>query len=548
MPLKAEIHPDDGMASPSARMTRRKLFRAIGGAASSAMMLQAMTSLGFAADSDYSGPIKLEGAPKDVSILILGAGLAGLVAALELRNAGYKVRIVEYLDRPGGRNWSLRGGDIYTELGGARQVCQFAEGLYFNPGPWRIPYHHRALLDYCKRLNVKLEPFVELNMNAYLHSPKAFDGKPQRLRHIWSDLNGYVSELLAKAVHQDRLDEEVTPEDKEILLEFLRSQGALDKNFAYSPAAASTMRGYDRDGGGGPDGASIDSTPIGRDVLLRSELWRHMSLMLSYEYGQTMFQPVGGMDMISKAFARELSGLIEYDCKVVRIRQTDEDVVADVIDAKGQKPARQFKADWCICTIPASVLGQIDANFSPRLSSAISAIPYSPSVKVGMQFKRRFWEEDEAIYGGISFTDLPNGQISYPCSDFLSRGPAVALTAYAFRVAAIEYTAMDPDERVMRTLEYVSALHPQAKEEFESGVAVAWHRMPATLGCYGMWKSDTRREFYKDLCAIDGRTVLAGEHCSYVNAWQEGAVLSSLDAITRLHQRICAASEGTSYK
>ena len=162
-----------------------------------------------------------------------------------------------------------------------------------------------------------------------------------------------------------------------------------------------------------------------------------------------------------------------------------------------------------------------------------------------MQFKRRFWEEDEAIYGGNSFTDLPNGQISYPAWDFFRPDRRSRWAAYPFRVAAIEYTSMDPHERVARTLDYVTAIHPQAKAEFDNGVAVAWHRMPATLGCYGMWKSDTRRQFYKDLCEIDGRTVLAGEHCSYVNAWQEGAVLSSLDAIPRLHQRICAASEGS---
>jgi monoamine oxidase len=39
------------------------------------------------------------------------------------------------------------------------------------------------------------------------------------------------------------------------------------------------------------------------------------------------------------------------------------------------------------------------------------------------------------------------------------------------------------------------------------------------------------------LCAFDGRIVLAGEHASYLPAWQEGAVTSALDAIERLHQR-----------
>src|SRR5580700_12084017 len=189
------------------QMSRRHLLRMIGQATSSAVMYQAMTSLGHAADSSYKGPLALQGDPKGASILVLGAGLAGMTAALELRKAGYKVKLLEYQKRAGGRNWSLRGGDSYTELGGARQDCAFDKGLYINPGPWRIPYHHRTLLDYCKRLNVALEPFIQLNHNALLHATKAFGGVPQRIRDIKTDFQGQISELLAKAVNQSRLDD-----------------------------------------------------------------------------------------------------------------------------------------------------------------------------------------------------------------------------------------------------------------------------------------------------------------------------------------------------
>ena len=98
---------------------RRDLLSLIGAMAGSAAMYHAMTSLGFASESTYRGPVKLQGDPKGASVLILGAGLAGMTAALELRKAGYKVQILEFNNRPGGRNWTLRGGDTYTELGGA---------------------------------------------------------------------------------------------------------------------------------------------------------------------------------------------------------------------------------------------------------------------------------------------------------------------------------------------------------------------------------------------------------------------------------------------
>ncbi len=133
-------------------VTRRDLLRRIGLSAGSAALYQAMTSLGVAAESPYQGPIDLQGAPKGASVLVLGAGIAGMTAAYELRNAGYQVQVLEYNGRAGGRNWSLRGGDTYTELGGYVQQCRFDQDLYLNPGPWRIPYHHRGILNYCRKL------------------------------------------------------------------------------------------------------------------------------------------------------------------------------------------------------------------------------------------------------------------------------------------------------------------------------------------------------------------------------------------------------------
>ena len=116
------------------------------------------------------------------------------------------------------------------------------------------------------------------------------------------------------------------------------------------------------------------------------------------------------------------------------------------------------------------------------------------------------------------------------------------LGAYIWGMDAMEFTSMTPDARVKRALDYGSQIHSQYRSEFDNGIAVAWHRVPFTLGCFGVWNEDTRGKHYENLCAIDGRIVLAGEHASYIPGWQEGAVTSSLDAIGRLHQR--AVSKG----
>ena len=528
--------PNESETIPS----RRDLLSLVGSVAGSAAMYQAMTSLGFASESNYKGPIKLSGDPKGASVLVLGAGLAGMTAALELRAAGYKVQVLEFNSRPGGRNWTIRGGDRFTELGGAMQTCGFEEDLYLNPGPWRIPYHHRALLDYCKRLGVALEPFIQLNHNALLHASNAFTGKPQRIRDVKADFQGHVSELLAKVTQQSKLDEAVSVEDREILLQALRSWGALDKNYAYKANLISAdYRGYAKDPGGGLGAAPIAGEPINLSDILKSRLWRYLQNFALHQFQTTMFQPVGGMDMIGKAFAKQISDLIQYDAKVIRIQQSDGGVRVSYVNSKTPSTPQIATAEWCVCTIPLSILGQIQIDVGPRMKAAIDAVPYSSSVKIGLQFKRRFWEEDEAIYGGISYTDLPIRQISYPSSGFNRNGRGVLLGAYVFEGAnAYEFTSMAPADRVARAVEFGARIHPQYSAEFENGIAVAWHRAPFTLGCAGAWSEKAREEHYDNLCQIDGRIVLAGEHASYLPAWQEGAILSSLDAIKRLHDRV----------
>ncbi|OYR26019.1 flavin containing amine oxidoreductase family protein [Brucella lupini] len=97
---------------------------------------------------------------------------------------------------------------------------------------------------------------------------------------------------------------------------------------------------------------------------------------------------------------------------------------------------------------------------------------------------------------------------------------------------------MEPQDRVKKAVEQGALIHPQYKDEFENGISWAWHRSPFTLGCAGDWTDEARKEHYDNLCQIDGRIVLAGEHASYIPAWQEGAILSSIDAIERLHKRV----------
>ena len=517
--------------------TRRAILSMIGATAGATAMYAAMTSLGHAAESYYNGPVRLEGDPKGAKVLILGAGLAGMTAALELRKAGYQVEILEYREKAGGRCWTLHAGDSFTELGGATQKVDFAEGNYINPGPWRIPYNHRAVLDYCKTLGVELEPFNQVNHNAFLHASDAFGGKPQRFREVDTDYRGNISELLAKAAKAGALDQELSAADKEALMASLKSYGALDDEFNYEKSLhTSEYRGYAKWPAGGVTARPEPSDLLDFGQILQSKLWNNLNTGNLTEFQTTMFQPKGGMDRIAAAFQREVGDLITFNAKVTQIKQDDSGVTVTYIPSTGEGQPQTRQADWCICTIPFSVLSQIEADLSPEMQSVVDSMPYAGAVKFGLEFKRRFWEEDEAIYGGISYTDLPITLISYPSTGYHKPGPAVLLGGYSWGATAQQFTAMSPEDRVKWALEYGARIHPQYRDEFKTGVSVVWHRVPWVLGCYGLWREKDKN--YDAATKMDGRIMMAGEHVSYVPAWQEGAITSALDAISRLHDRV----------
>src|SRR5260370_28090641 len=98
---------------------------------------------------------------KGKKVVILGAGIAGLAAAYELRKAGFACTILEARNRPGGRNWTIRDGTRVEFTDGSIQQCTWQNGGYLNAGPARIPSIHTHMLGYCQQLGVSLE--VEVN-------------------------------------------------------------------------------------------------------------------------------------------------------------------------------------------------------------------------------------------------------------------------------------------------------------------------------------------------------------------------------------------------
>jgi len=518
-------------------LTRRYFLGRLGRMGGTAMLLAGMDALGLGIGSAMATPPKLQGRPKRNKVIVLGAGNAGLASAYELSQAGYDVTVIEARAFPGGRAQTARKGFTLTELGGAAQVCDFDEGLYLNHGPWRIPYHHHSTLHYTRKFGVPLELFNNDNDASYLFFEKAkgpLAGKPIRKGEIAADMLGHTSEILAKLSRQGALDDRLSAEDKEQFLEFLVEFGYLsNKDLTYSGTPG---RGFLVDPGAGTNpGPGTPSAPYKLDELLDSGLWHMLHSVSEWDQQRTMFQPVGGMEQIPRAIARALpDGMIRLSTEVQRIRQTPKGVTVDVV-RDGQPET--IAADWCICTIPLSVLKTIDNGLSPAFKEAMARCAYAPVGKIGLQMKRRFWEEDHSIYGGHVFCDDQDiNNIAFPSTGWQGR-KGVLLGYYNFGPNAAKISARSPADRAALAVDYGQKIFPAYKESYETSFSVAWHRVKYSLGGWGMWSDEARASAYPILCEPDGRLYLAGEHMSYIGGWQAGAFESAWQQVERLHAR-----------
>ena len=476
-----------------------------------------------------------EGNAEGREVLILGAGLAGMAAAYELGKLGYRCTILEARGRAGGRCWSVRKGSTNVETEQGFHAASFDAGQYFNAGPSRIPHHHGLTLHYCKELRVPVEVYSNVNENAYYYSEGKgpLSNRRVRVREVHNDMRGWMAELLAKGLDGGKIDARMSREDTLKVVEYLRAEGGLDIDKLYK---ASARRGYvETPGAGTMQGrlgepwtlaALLDSGLLDPDFYNVAEY--------TYELQGTLFQAVGGMDRIAAAFERELGGRIRFNAEVVAIHKEEQGVKVEYKDKDGKK---SIGADWCICTIPLPVLSNIDHNFSSDVSRAIDNVVYMSTGKIGLQFKRRFWEEDEGIYGGITHTNNQLTQIFYPSYDYLS-GKGILIGYYNFNEKAVATGNLSFRDREKLALEKGGLIHPQYRQEFETAFSVAWHKTRYSLGGWALYSAEERQTLYKPLLEPEGRVYFAGEHMTWLNAWMAGAFESARSVVAALHSRV----------
>ncbi len=508
-------------------LTRRAVLERIGAVGGAGATYMAMEALGLAiptpagAENFRLPPASGSGR----SVVILGAGIAGLVAAYELRRAGYRVTVLEARDRIGGRVWTVRDGATIVQNGRADQHVRLDPSLYFNAGAARIPSTHRVILDYARRFGVQMEPFVNVNRSAGWD----FAGKVFPERRIVFDFRGRMSELLAKAIDQHALDQEMPKAELADFRQFLTAFGSLDDKGRYVPGGSS---GFVVEGG------AYGQAPVPLPPLTMKELedrGNGVGLPLLFEsisdMQATMLQPVGGMDRIAHAIYQQVKSVVRLRTPVTAIRRAGNRVR---IEHGGQAT----EADYCVCTLPMPILAKIPNDFSAAKKAAMTAAPYLPSVKVAFE-SPRFWETDESIYGGLAWTDRANENVIYPSNGFgQAKGLLVAayVAGWTNQDNPQKFAGYSDAQRLQVSRDSIEALHPGKSRLLTRGMSIGWGLAPYSEGVGALWAGGpggggARGPEYAELCKPEGPIVFAGEHLSYQGLWQEGAALTAHEAL-----------------
>ncbi len=256
-------------------------------------------------------------------------------------------------------------------------------------------------------------------------------------------------------------------------------------------------------------------------------------------HGAAMTQIDGGMDRLPAAFWPALQRGIQFGAEMVALDYTSDSVT---VHYKTETGLARATGNFAILTVPYPAMRFVDVlkPFSPGKQMAIRQLHYCNAVKILLECRRRFWEDDEGLFGGAAVTDLPIRLVFYP-DHGRATGRGVLMACYTYEEEANRWSALPPDERISQALKYVAQIHPQVTTEFEVGVCKVWGEDKYAGGAFALFEPGQQTRLYAHMVAPEGPVHFAGEHASLKHCWIEGAVESGLRAAWEVHQRAFVA-------
>jgi monoamine oxidase len=440
---------------------------------------------------------KVSGRP----VVVIGAGLSGLVAALDLVKSGVDVVVLEAQSRPGGRIHTIR--------------APFTGGLYAEAGATHV-IGDPQLLAVIASAGVKV---IQPKAPRGLAGVTYIDGKRSRLgpdeeaprRTVFSadeealDFQGRMRRYFGNVTGFDEMGPWPPPalarHDGQSGTELLRELGA-------SP-------GYIEEFGKEWAGDRIDAMS---GAFLQLEMAGFFRAIARQGGGRIE----GGSDRLPFALAAQLGARVTYGAEVKRIEQDERGArVAFVRDGRLER----IEADRVVCAIPYSVLRHVEVapGFSAMKQRAVQELPMVSVVRAFAQIDKRLWSE-RGEAGDVE-TDLPTGSVRDETK--LQPGKAGVLGAYLSNGDARRFTALPPAERLRAFVEGADKAHPGAKEHFVAGTVKSWDEDPFQRGAYAWFEKGQMTAFGGAIASFEGRVHFAGDHTSNRPGWMHGAVASA---------------------
>lgn len=448
-------------------------------------------------------------------VIILGAGLAGLAAAYELRELGNEVVVLEARDRPGGRVHTLRN--------------EFSDGLYAEAGATWILNNHDYVLKYLKLFNIPVDAFTPANIDLLYHvrgvflpalqvhkSVERFGVRPDEGALGLSALTArYLGPALQRAGNADSIHA-LDEYDKMTFVDFLRQQGASEEAIALIRLGNFDIMGD------GPE--QVSATCLLRDVVLAR--------------GKTLTYAIqGGSDALPRAFAFRLQNQLVYGAIVRNIHQRQSSVC---VTFERAGTLETIDGDYVICTLPFSVLKGIDVTpaFSPAKQKSVRELLYTSVTRSYLQTSKRYWKTNGLPK--VVLTDLPVRSVRDATMN--QPGERGILESFIAGEEARSLSSMPKPERLQRVLTQTETLLPGIAQHLEHDVQFSWDAEPFSLGAYMWYKPGQLESIADQAAAPEGRIHFAGDHTSLWPSWMQGAIQSGCRAASEISHAAAATA------